>query len=115
MFASSPARFHGSLTFVELSLVAAVLGVAVAVAIPEYMHLRQSASDDSAKTRLTQATQTLARHHASAGKYAGATLPSGVRLRTAGRSSFCVETTAGGHAWHALAQAKPSSGACPLG
>ncbi len=100
------------LSLLELALVTAVVGVAAAVAVPEYLQLRQDANDDAAKTRLAQAARTLERHHTSAGTFAGAALPSGVRVRTA-HGSYCVETTAGSHTWHAARGAKPSSGACP--
>jgi Tfp pilus assembly protein PilE len=107
------AHAHASPSFLELGLVTAVLGIAVAVAIPEYMHLRQAASDDAAKTRLTQATRTLEHQQATAGTYVGAALPAGVHLQAAGHGSFCVETTAGDQVWHAAQHAKPASGACP--
>ena len=104
---------HNPLSFLELALVTAVLGVAAAVAVPEFLHLRQGANDDAAKSRLTQAVRTLELRHSTAGTFAGATLPSGLRLHAVGRGSFCVETTAGGHIWHASRNAKPASGACP--
>jgi Tfp pilus assembly protein PilE len=104
---------HGPLSFLELGLITVVLGIAVAVSVPEYLRLRQSAGDDSAKARLTQASRMLERRHAAAGTYAGAALPAGVSIRTTGKSSFCVETSAGDHTWHAARNAKPASGACP--
>jgi Tfp pilus assembly protein FimT len=104
---------HTPLSLLELALVTAVLGIAVAVAVPEFMHLRQDASNASAKTRLTQAMRSLDRHHAAAGTYAGAVIPGGVRLRAAGRGSFCVETKAGDIVWHATQSGKPASGSCP--
>ena len=107
------ARAHSPLSLLELGLVTIVVGVAAAVAVPEFMDLRQDASDDAAKTRLTQATRSLERHHAAAGTYAGARVPGGVRLRTVGRDSFCVEAKAGENVWHAAQNAKPASGACP--
>jgi Tfp pilus assembly protein PilE len=104
---------HSPLSLLELALVTVVVGIAAAVAVPEFMDLRQDASDDAAKTRLTQATRSLERHHATARTYAGAAIPGGVRLRAAGRGSFCVETKAGENVWHAAKNAKPVSGACP--
>ena len=92
MSARRLAHPHTSWSFLELSLVTVVLGVAVAVAVPEYLHLRQEAGDDSAKSRLTQAAQTLEHHHVTAGTFAGTTVPAGVRLSAAARTSFCVET-----------------------
>ena len=109
------AHAHGPQSFFERALVTVVLGIAVAVAVPEYLNLRQDANEDAAKTRLTQATRSLERHHAAAGTYAGASVPGGVHLRTAARGSFCVETKAGEIAWHAAQNAKPASGACPSG
>jgi Tfp pilus assembly protein PilE len=103
---------HTSLSRFELALIAVLLTVSAAVAIPEYLDLRQDAKEDSAKSRLTQAAQTLERRHAAAGTYAGAALPAGVLLRAAGRGSYCVETTAGGRLWHAARGVKPASGAC---
>jgi hypothetical protein len=101
------------LSFLELALVTAVVGIAVAVAIPEYLHLRQGASDDSAKARLSQAVVALERHHAADGTYAGTGLPAGVRLRATGRGSFCVETKAGDSTWHeAGPHGKPAAGGC---
>jgi hypothetical protein len=104
---------HGPPSLLELALVTVVIAIAAAVAVPEFMDLRQDASDDAAKTRLTQATRSLERHHAAAGTYAGARVPGGVRLRAVGRSSFCVEAKAGENVWHAAQNAKPASGACP--
>ncbi len=107
------AHAQSPLSLLELGLVTAVLGIAVAVAVPEYMRLRQSASDDSAKARLTQATRTLEQHHAAAGTYAGAALPAGVRLEATGRGSYCVETNAGDRTWHeAGPHGKPAGGGC---
>jgi len=94
---------HNPLNFLEMALVTAVLGIAAAVAVPEYFHLRQDANDDAAKSRLVQAE----RNHE-----AGTAVPAGVRVHAAG-ASYCLETTAGGRVWHALGQAKPVSGACP--
>ena len=94
------------------SLVVAVIGVAAAVAVPDYLHLRQDSNDDAAKTRLTRAARSLDVHQSSAGTFAGAGLPNGVKLHTA-RGSYCVETGVGDHVWHAARHAKPSSGACP--
>jgi Tfp pilus assembly protein PilE len=108
------AHARGPLSLLELALVTVVIGIAAAVAVPEYLHLRQGASDDAAKSRLTQATRILEQRHAAAGTYSGATLPEGVRLQAAGRGSFCVQTTAGDNVWHAAgAHGKPASGACP--
>jgi hypothetical protein len=113
MSAGRLAHAHGPLSFLELGLITAVLGIAVAVAVPEYMRLRQGASDDSAKARLTRATQTLERRHAAAGTYAGAALPAGVRLQAAGRGSYCIQTNAGDNTWHETGpHGKPASGGC---
>jgi hypothetical protein len=106
-------RAHTSLSLLELGLIAIVLGIATAVAVPEYLDLRQDARDDSARSRLTQATQTLERRHVSAGTYAGAALPAGVHVRIVGPKAFCVETMAGGDAWHVSRGSTPVSGACP--
>jgi len=107
------AHAHSPLSLLELALVTIVVGIAAAVAVPEFLDLRQDASDDAAKTRLTQATRSLERHHAAAGTYAGAAIPGGVRLRAAGRGSFCIEAKAGENVWHAAQNAKPAPGACP--
>ena len=103
MSARRLAYAHNPLTFLEIALVAAVLGVAAAVAVPEYFHLRQDANDDTAKSRLVQAGRNVE---------TGAAVPAGVRVHAAG-SSYCLETTVGGRIWHALHHAKPASGACP--
>ena len=106
-------RPHNPLSLLELALVLAVLAVAVAVAVPEYLQVSQNERNDAARTRLQHATRTLELRHAAAGTYAGATLPAGVRLVTAGRGTFCVETRAGDHVWHAAGPTgKPASGAC---
>ena len=104
---------HGNnpLSFLEIALITIVLGVAAAVAVPEYLQLRQDANDDSAKTRLTQASRAVEQHRAAAGSFVGASLPAGVRLHTA-RGTYCLETSAGSHVWHATRGGKPSSGAC---
>ena len=107
------AHTHNPLSLLELALVTIVIGVAAAVAVPEFMDLRQDASDDAARARLTQATRSLERHHAAAGTYAGATIPGGVRLRAAGRGTFCIESKAGDTVWHVAQNAKFASGACP--
>ena len=112
---SAPRRLghpHNPLSVLEIGLAVAVIGVAAAVAVPEYLHLRQDAGDVAAKTRLTRAARTLEVHHASAGTFAGAAVPETVTLRTA-RGSYCIQTSAGAHLWHAARNAKPSSGACP--
>jgi hypothetical protein len=103
MSARRLAHSHNPLTFLELALVTVVLGVAAAVAVPEYFHLRQGANDDTAKTRLVQAGRNVE---------AGAVAPAGVYVHAAG-SSYCLQTTAGGRTWHALRHAKPTRGACP--
>ena len=86
MSAGRLAHAHSPLTLLELALVTIVVGIAAAVAVPEFLDLRQDASDDAARTRLTQATRSLERHHTAAGTYAGAAIPGGVRLRAAGRA-----------------------------
>jgi hypothetical protein len=107
------AHAHNPLSLLELAIVTIVIGIAAAVAVPEFMDLRQDSSDDAAKSRLTQATRSLERHHAAVGTYAGAVMPGGVRLRSAGRGTFCVEAKAGESVWHAVRNAKLVSGACP--
>jgi hypothetical protein len=103
---------HGPLSHFEAGLIVAVMAVAVAVAVPEYLNLRQDAKEDSARTRLTQATQALEQRQAAVGTYAGAVLPGGVVVRHAGRSSYCVQTTSGGHVWHVSTGAQTATGAC---
>jgi len=93
---------HNPLSFLEIALVIAVLGVAVAVAVPEFFHLRQGANDDAAKARLVQAERNV---------QAGAAVPAGVTVHAAG-TSYCLETTVGGRVWHALRHATPVHGAC---
>lgn len=112
MAARRIAHPRNPLSVMEIGLVVAVIGIAAAVAVPEYLHLRQDASDDAAKTRLTRAARTLETHHASAGTFAGAAVPETVTLHTA-RGSYCIQTSTGDHVWHAARHAKPSSGACP--
>jgi Tfp pilus assembly protein PilE len=102
---------HNPLSVLEIGLVVAVIGIAAAVAVPEYLHLRQDASDDAARARLTTASRTLEVRHAAVGTFTGTALSAGVRLHTA-RGSYCVETTAGDHVWHAARHAKPSAGSC---
>jgi len=108
------AHGHNPLTGLELGLVVAVIAIAAAVAMPEYLHLRQDASADTVKTRLTKAARTLEAHHSSIGMFAGARLPSSVTLHTE-RGSYCIETSVGDDVWHASRHAKPSPGACPSG
>jgi type II secretory pathway pseudopilin PulG len=102
---------NNPLSFLEIGLVVAVIGVAAAVAVPEFLHLRQDARDDAAKSRLTAAARTLEARHAAAGTFAGVNLPASVRIHAA-RGSYCVETSAGDHVWHATRHAKPAAGAC---
>jgi len=94
---------NNPLSFLEIALVTVVLGVAAAVAVPEYLQLRQDASDDSAKTRLVQAGRKVE---------TGAAVPAGVVVHKT-RTSYCLETTVSGRAWHELRHAKPAPGACP--
>ncbi len=110
--ASRSTGTRAPLSHFEAGLIVAVMAVAVAVAVPEYLSLRQEAKEDSARTRLTHATQALEQRQASVGTYAGAVLPSGVAVRHAGRSSYCVETKAGGRVWHVTTGAQPVAGAC---
>jgi Tfp pilus assembly protein PilE len=111
MSARGLAHPHNALSVLEVGLVVAVIGVAAAVGVPEYLHLRQDASDDAAKSRLSGAARTIEARHAAAGTFAGAKLPAGVRLHAA-RGSYCVETTAGDRVWHAARHAAPAAGAC---
>jgi Tfp pilus assembly protein PilE len=113
MATRSLSRLPTPFSLFEVVLVTAVLGVAVSVAVPEYLDLRSDASDDSAKTRLVQASRTLDQHRATTGTYVGAALPGNVRLRTHSRGSYCVETSASSGTWHEARGAKPASGACP--
>jgi Tfp pilus assembly protein PilE len=112
MQARSTARPHSPLSRLEHALIVVVLGIAAAVAVPEYLDLRQEAKEDSARSRLTQATKSLERQHASAGTYAGAAVPAGVHLRRVARGSYCAETAAGGRAWHVVRGSGPRRGAC---
>jgi Tfp pilus assembly protein PilE len=105
------AQPHNSLTFLEIGLVVAVIGIAAAVAVPEYLNLRQDARDDAARTRLAAAARTLEVRHAATGTFAGVKLPGSIRLHAAG-SSYCVETSAGDRVWHATRHAIPAAGAC---
>ena len=66
---------YNPLSVLEIGLVVAMIGIAAAVAVPEYLHVRQDASDDAAKTRLTRAARTLEVHNASAGTFATAAVP----------------------------------------
>ena len=62
MSAGRLAHAYSPLSLLELALVTIVLGIAVAVSVPEFLDLRQDASDDAAKSRLTQATSRGRRH-----------------------------------------------------
>jgi hypothetical protein len=93
---------HKPLSSLEIGLVTVVLGVAAAVAVPEFFQLRQDANDDSAKSRLVQAGRNVD---------AGAAVPAGVTVHSAGKS-YCLETTVSGRTWHELPHAKPARGAC---
>ena len=109
------AHSHRPLSVLELALVTAVVGIAVAVAVPEYLHLRREAGDDSVKSRLAQAAQALERHRASAGTFAGVTVPAGVRVHAAAGNSFCVDTGSAKHAWHERGpNGKPTPGTCAV-
>jgi Tfp pilus assembly protein PilE len=105
-------RTQTPLSHLEAGLIVAVMAVAVAVAVPEYLNLSQEAKVDSARTRLTHAAQALEQRQASVGTYAGAALPAGVVVRHAGSTSYCVETKAGGRVWHVSTGAQPVTGAC---
>lgn len=102
MSARRPVRANGSLSHLEIALITVVLGVAAAVAVPEYFRLQQSANDDTARTRLVQAGKNVE---------AGAAVPAGVEIHGRG-SSYCLETTVGGRVWHAALHAQPARGAC---
>jgi Tfp pilus assembly protein PilE len=112
MSARRLAHAHNPLSFLELGLLVAVLGVVVAVAVPEYLHMRQDANDDAAKTLISQSARKLEIHLARAGTFAGTSLPAGVRVQLT-ESSYCVETGAGSQTWHATRGAKASPGTCP--
>lgn len=103
MAARRLAHAHNPLSVLEIALVAAVLGIAAAVAVPEYFHLRQDANDDAARSRLLQAARDVT---------AGAVVPAGVYVHASG-SSYCLQTAVGGRVWHELRHAKPAAGACP--
>jgi type II secretory pathway pseudopilin PulG len=103
---------HHSLSHLEIALLLSVVGVAVAIAVPELMQIERDTNDDSAKTRLVNAGRALENRHSAAGTFAGAALPAGVRLHTAS-GSYCVETTVDSRVWHQARNAKPTSGACP--
>jgi len=96
------AHTHNPLSYLEIGLITVVLGIATAVAVPEYFQLRQNANDDTAKTRLVQAGKNVE---------AGAAVPAGVKLHRAG-STYCLETTVGGRRWHAARRAQPARGSC---
>ena len=104
-----------SLSVLEVGLVTIMVGIALAVAIPGYMHLRQESSEDSARARLVEATRILDRRRSTAGTYRGALLPAGVGVGNVTASAYCVETSADGRSWHASGPygAKPELGACP--
>jgi Tfp pilus assembly protein PilE len=102
---------HHQLSYLEIGLLVAVLGVAAAVGIPEFLQLQRDANDDTAKTRLVDAGRALESRHATAGTFAGATLPAGVKLH-ASHGTYCVQTTLDSRVWHATRQAKPATGAC---
>jgi hypothetical protein len=93
---------HNPLSYLEIALITVVLGIAAAVAVPEYFHLRQNANDDAARTRLVQAGKNLE---------AGAAVPAGVKVHQAG-STYCLETSVGGRIWHAARHAQPARGSC---
>jgi hypothetical protein len=103
MAARRLAHAHNPLSFLEVALVTAVLGIAAAVAVPEYFQLRADANDDSAKSRLVQASRDLT---------VGAAVPAGVYVHAAG-AAYCLQTAVGGRVWHELQHAKPVQGACP--
>jgi len=103
---------HHQRSFLEIGLLVSVVGVAAAVGIPTYLAMQQDASDDTAKTRLVDSGRVLESRHATAGTFAGATLPAGVRLNRA-NGTYCVQTTVDSRTWHAARHAKPATGACP--
>lgn len=112
MSARRLAHPHNSLSVFELALFVVVVGLAAAVAVPEYLSLRRDTNDDAAKVRLAAAARTLEARDAATGAFTGAALPASVRLRT-GPGSYCVETRSGDHVWHTSRHATPLAGACP--
>jgi hypothetical protein len=109
---ASARRLSNPLSVFQLALVMGVVGLAAGVAVPEYLNLRRAANDDAARARLSAAARTLEARHAAAGAFAGAALPPGVRLQRA-HGSYCIETTAGDHVWHASRHGTALAGACP--
>ena len=102
MSARRIAHAHHPLSYLEIGLITVVLGIAAAVAVPEYFQLRQNANDDTAKTRLVQAGKNVE---------SGAAAPAGVKIHRTG-SSYCLDTSVGGRVWHAARHAQPARGSC---
>jgi Tfp pilus assembly protein PilE len=97
----------------EAVLVVVVIAIAVGVAVPDYLRMTRHDHPDAATTPLQSAAAMLDRYHAEAGTYVGAPLPAGVQLVSAGRATFCIETSSRGAAWHTAGPAgKPVRGSC---
>jgi type II secretory pathway pseudopilin PulG len=107
-----PRHPHYQLSYFEIGLLVAIVGVAAAVGIPEFLRMQRDVNDDTAKARLVDAGRALESRQAAAGTFAGATLPAGVKLH-ASRGTYCVQTAVDSRVWHQTRQAKPASGACP--
>jgi Tfp pilus assembly protein PilE len=105
---------HSSpLSPIEIGLVVAVVGIAAGIAVPDFLHMRHQSQSDPAATRLQDATKGLRQHHAAAGTYVGSPLPANVELVSAGRGSFCLETSSRGTTWHlAGPSGEPLRGSC---
>ena len=105
---------HSSpLSPLEIGLVVAVIGIAAGILVPDYLRMSHRSQTDPAAARLQSATTELRHHHAAAGTYVGSPLPANVQLVSAGRGTFCVETSSRGTTWHLDGPfGKPARGSC---
>ena len=105
---------HSSpLSPLEIGLVVAVIGIAAGILVPDYLRMSHKSQTDPAAARLQSATTELQQHHETAGTYVGSPLPANVQLVSAGRGSFCLETSSRGTTWHlAGPSGKPARGSC---
>ena len=122
----TPSSGRGAFSTHEVVVVAIMIGILTAIAVPSYLSVRERSDNAGARAHVRQAVSALEDYRAEHGTYAGATAavlkatydsslePGRFRLSSLGAKTYCVQASEGDHTWHQTGPVgAPARGGCP--
>ena len=114
-------RSEKGFTLIELLVVMIILAILTAIAIPSYLSFRDRANNSAAGANLRSAIPSVEAYFSDTGAYTGMTAaglkasydqsinPSVILVKTAGATTYCVQSTSANDATKVASKAGPNA------